>query len=68
VYPKWLKEHEIIKQGEREEIKNRKNYYHNVQALYWNSNLKDTIASFLGIIPKNLEDVDGEIIGKLAKN
>jgi nanoRNase/pAp phosphatase (c-di-AMP/oligoRNAs hydrolase) len=68
VYPKWLKEHEIIKQGEREEIKNRKSYYHNVQAIYWNTDLKDTVACYLGLIPKNFEDAEGATIEKLAKS
>jgi hypothetical protein len=35
-------------------MKNRKNYYHNIQLLYWDTDFKDTIASYLGLIPKNI--------------
>jgi hypothetical protein len=48
-------------------LKYRKNFYHNVQGLHWENDFKDTPANYLGLIPKNIEDVEGEIIGKLTK-
>ena len=49
-------------------MKARKNFYHDVESIDWDRNLKGRPADYIGLIPKEQGDIDFESIGKLTKS
>lgn len=56
-----------MKLQEKEEMKIRKNFYHDVESLSWDKNFKGQPADFIGLLPKNQSDIQFDSIGTLTK-
>lgn len=58
----------MTKQEEKEFLRNRKNFYHNIQLLSWETDILGTVADYLGLVPVNTQNLEIETIHKIPKS
>ena len=66
-FPEWLNSREQVKQEEKEEMKVKKNYYNEIESLSWDKNFKGKEANYIGLIPKDMSDLEFAEVERIPK-
>lgn len=49
-------------------MKARKNFYHDIESIDWERNLKGRTVDYIGLMPKEQGDIEFESLGKIMKS